>query len=46
MNKGHPREIQIIVFIDKWSLLEVSLFNLFSEGFSESGLYLQDGLYS
>ena len=45
MNKGHPRERQIMVFLDKWSLFG-GYFGLFiKEGTLKCGLYLQGGLY-
>ena len=41
VNKGHPRERQDMVFIDKWSLFG-GFFVLFNEGCDH---YLQDGLF-
>ena len=47
MNKGHPREKQNMVFIDKWSLFG-GYFVLFykRKGLLKCGLYLQGGIYS
>ena len=45
-NKGHPRERQIMVFIDKWPLFGGYLFYFINEGLLDYGLYLQGGLYS
>ena len=45
MNKGHPRERQNIVFIDKWYLFRGHFVNLISEKLSKYGLYFQGGLY-
>ena len=42
VNKGHPRERQNMVFIDKWSLLG----GFIKEGLLQGGLYLQGCLYS
>ena len=46
MNKGHPRERQNMVFIDKWSLFGGYFFYFNKEGLLQCGLYLQGGLYS
>ena len=45
VNKGHLREIQILVFINGSHYLEFFLFYSISRGLSECGLYLQDCLY-
>ena len=45
VNKGHPRERQHMVFIDKWSLFGGNLFYFIKEGLLKYVPYLQDGLY-
>ena len=46
MNKGHAREIQHTVFIDKWSLFGGYIV-LFNQGrVTKCGLYLCGGVYS
>ena len=45
VNKGHPKERQNMVFIDKWSLFGGNIV-LFNQGkVTEVYLYIQDGLY-
>ena len=47
VDKGHPRERQQTVFIDKWSLFEgYFVLFFFEEGLLKCDLYLQGGLYS
>ena len=46
MNKGHPRERQDMVFIDKWSLFGGYFVYLIKEGLLKCGLYIQGGLKS
>ena len=43
VNKGHPRERQCMVFIDKWPLFGGYIV-LFNKGLLKCGLYLQGGL--
>ena len=41
VGKGHPRERNIIILTDKWSLYGGFLVYLINEELSECGLYLQ-----
>ena len=44
VDKGHPKERQNMVSIDKWSLFCGNVV-LFHQGLLKCGLYLQGGLY-
>ena len=46
VNKGHPWERQNMVFIDKWSYFEVTLFNLIYKKLLKYGLYLEVVFYT